>query len=76
MFHSPGTALADCSAVSNDFKECQSKGKALTLSLGGGGASVGFESDSAAETFADFIWNAFLGGSSDTRPFGDVVLDG
>ena len=65
-----------CTSVGADIKTCQSKGKVVTLSLGGGGASVGFQSDSQAETFADTIWNDFLGGSSSTRPFADAVLDG
>ncbi|KAI0823065.1 class III chitinase [Trametes gibbosa] len=72
----PGTGLLECSFVASDIQTCQSKGKVVTLSLGGGGASVGFQSDSQAETFADTIWNDFLGGSSSTRPFGSAVLDG
>jgi chitinase len=32
--------------------------------------------DAAAATFATTIWNLFGGGSSDTRPFGDAVIDG
>ncbi|KAI9066698.1 carbohydrate-binding module family 5 protein [Trametes sanguinea] len=72
----PGTSLLDCSFLASDIQTCQSKGKVLTLSLGGGGASVGFQSDSQAEAFADTIWNDFLGGSSSTRPFGSAVLDG
>ncbi|KAI0724269.1 class III chitinase [Cerioporus squamosus] len=71
-----GTGLANCQSLASDIQTCQSKGKILTLSLGGGGASVGFQSDSEAETFADTIWNDFLGGSSSTRPFGGAVLDG
>lgn len=55
---------------------CQSKGKIVTMSLGGATGSVGFSSDSQAETFADTVWNTFLGGSSSTRPFGNAVLDG
>lgn len=48
----------------------------MTLSLGGAGGSVGFQSDAQAQALADTIWNLFLGGSSSTRPFGDAVLDG
>lgn len=62
--------------MASDIQTCQSKGKVVTLSLGGGGASVGFQSDSQAEAYADTIWNDFLGGSSSTRPFGSAVLDG
>lgn len=72
----PGTGLVNCAPLAADIKTCQSKGKILTLSLGGGGASVGFQSDSDAQALADTIWNDFLGGSSATRPFGDAVLDG
>ena len=33
-------------------------------------------SDDQAETFAQSIWDNFLGGTSSTRPFGDAILDG
>ncbi|KAI8334316.1 glycoside hydrolase family 18 protein [Chlamydoabsidia padenii] len=72
----PGTSLANCAALADDIKFCQSKGKAVTLSLGGATGGAGFQSDSQASTFADNVWNLFLGGSSSTRPFGDAILDG
>ncbi|KAG6810554.1 hypothetical protein H0H92_011339 [Tricholoma furcatifolium] len=74
----PGTQLANCQSTSlaDDIKTCQANGKIVTLSLGGGTGDVGFSSDSQAEQFADTIWNSFLGGTSDTRPFGSAVLDG
>lgn len=72
----PGTALANCSFLAQDIKACQAAGKLVTLSLGGGTGQVGFSSDSQAESFADQIWDLFLGGASDIRPFGDAVLDG
>jgi chitinase len=59
-----------------DIKHCQSKGKLVTLSLGGATGGVGFQSDSQATSFADTIWNLFLGGESSIRPFGDAILDG
>lgn len=62
--------------MAEDIKTCQSKGRLVTLSLGGGTGEVGFSSDSEAETFADQIWDLFLGGESTIRPFGDAVLDG
>ncbi|KAI0786086.1 glycoside hydrolase family 18 protein [Abortiporus biennis] len=71
-----GTNLPNCASVGTDIKTCQSKGKIVTLSLGGATGSVGFSSDDQAQTFADTIWNVFLGGSSSTRPFGDAILDG
>ncbi|KAH9885795.1 glycoside hydrolase superfamily [Cubamyces lactineus] len=71
-----GTNLANCSFMAEDIKQCQAAGKVVTLSLGGATGEVGFSSDSQAETFADQVWNQFLGGESDTRPFGDAILDG
>ncbi|KAG5352040.1 hypothetical protein C0989_004032 [Termitomyces sp. Mn162] len=59
-----------------DISACQAKGKIVTLSLGGASASVGFLSDGQAATFAQTIWDLFLGGSSSIRPFGTAVLDG
>jgi len=72
----PGTNLANCASMASDIATCQAKGKTITLSLGGAGASVGFQSDSQATAFAQTIWDLFLGGSSSTRPFGNAVLDG
>ncbi|KAF8559335.1 glycoside hydrolase family 18 protein [Imleria badia] len=72
----PGTDLADCSALAADIEYCQSQGKIVTISLGGAGGSVGFTSDAEAQTFAQTIWNLFLGVSNTTRPFGSAVLDG
>ncbi|KAG6830720.1 hypothetical protein H0H92_014999 [Tricholoma furcatifolium] len=74
----PGTKLANCQSTSlaDDIKTCQANGKIITLSLGGATGTAGFSSDSQAEQFADTIWNSFLGGTSDTRPFGSAVLDG
>ncbi|KAF9459439.1 glycoside hydrolase superfamily [Collybia nuda] len=72
----PGTNLANCASLAPDIASCQAKGKIVTLSLGGATGSVGFQSDSQASTFAQTIWDMFLGGSSSTRPFGSAVLDG
>ncbi|KZT59086.1 carbohydrate-binding module family 5 protein [Calocera cornea HHB12733] len=71
-----GTELANCQFLAADIEACQAAGKIVTISLGGAGGSVGFSSDAEGQQFADTIWNIFLGGSSDTRPFGDAVLDG
>ncbi|KAF8807244.1 glycoside hydrolase [Phlegmacium glaucopus] len=72
----PGTDLADCSFLAGDIKQCQAKGKIVTLSLGGATSQVGFNSDSQAAGFAVNIWNMFLGGNGGMRPFGDAILDG
>ncbi|KAF9523546.1 glycoside hydrolase superfamily [Crepidotus variabilis] len=71
-----GTSLANCQFMAADIKSCQSKGKLITLSVGGATGAAGFTSDAQAQQFATTIWNLFLGGSSSTRPFGDAVLDG
>lgn len=62
--------------MSSQIKECQDKGKIVTLSLGGAISQVGFSTDSQARKFADIIWDMFLGGSGNERPFGDAILDG
>ncbi|GJJ14436.1 hypothetical protein Clacol_008700 [Clathrus columnatus] len=73
----PNSELAECQFLTADIEACQAKGKLVTLSLGGGAASgVTFSSASQAQSFADQIWNLFLGGTSSTRPFGSAVLDG
>ncbi|KAF5383561.1 hypothetical protein D9615_003762 [Tricholomella constricta] len=72
----PGTNLANCQFLAASIKACQAKGKIITISLGGATGGSGFSSDAQAQTFADTVWNLFLGGSSSTRPFGDAVLDG
>ncbi|PFH49205.1 glycoside hydrolase family 18 protein [Amanita thiersii Skay4041] len=71
-----GTNLADCSFLAEDIQTCQKKGKVVLLSLGGATAKVGFGDDSQAEGFAELIWNTFLGGKNDIRPFGSAILDG
>ncbi|KAG6896558.1 hypothetical protein C0992_007451 [Termitomyces sp. T32_za158] len=72
----PGTKLAVCHHLTDDIKTCQKRGKLVTMSLGGATGSTAFSSDAQARTFAETVWNLFLGGSSDVRPFGDAVLDG
>jgi chitinase len=68
--------MADCSFMSSQIKQCQDKGKIVTLSLGGAISQVGFLTNSQARTFADNIWDMFLSGSGQQRPFGDAILDG
>ncbi|KAJ7158922.1 glycoside hydrolase family 18 protein [Mycena filopes] len=72
----PGTGLANCQFLTAGIQACQAAGKIVTLSLGGASGAAVFTSTAQATTFADIIWNSFLGGSSSTRPFGAAVLDG
>lgn len=71
-----GTELPDCSFMASDIQTCQAAGKIVTISIGGATGSVSFTGDDQAVTFANTIWDLFLGGSNDTRPFGDAILDG
>ncbi len=68
-----GSGLANCQFMASDIQACQAKGKIITLSLGGATGAATFSSDAQAESFADLVWNTFLGGSSSTRPFGNAV---
>ncbi|RCH91182.1 Chitinase 1, partial [Rhizopus azygosporus] len=72
----PNTQLLSCPAVGADIKKCQDKGVKVILSLGGAAGVYGFTSDAQGQQFAQTIWNLFGGGNSDTRPFGDAVIDG
>ena len=72
----PGTNLLQCDEIASDIKTCQAAGKIIMLSIGGASGSYGFTSDNEAQQFADELWNLFGGGSSDTRPFGNSVIDG
>ncbi|ORX86719.1 glycoside hydrolase [Basidiobolus meristosporus CBS 931.73] len=72
----PNSNLLYCPNVGEDIKFCQSRGKSVVLSLGGAGGSYGFQDDAQAKNFATQLWNLFLGGESNTRPFGDAILDG
>ncbi|KAI8993341.1 glycoside hydrolase superfamily [Pilobolus umbonatus] len=71
-----GTGLANCQNMASDIDYCQKKGRLVTISLGGATSSTGFQSDEQASAFADTLWNMFLGGTSNQRPFGNVTLDG
>ncbi|KAG0017537.1 Chitinase 1 [Entomortierella chlamydospora] len=78
--HCSGTigwsSVLDCSNVGKDIKTCQKRGKAVVISIGGAVGSYSLPDSKSGRDFADKVWDMFLGGSSDTRPFGDTVLDG
>jgi len=46
------------------------------LIVGGGGNPVSFESVDDAQNAAQQVWNLFLGGHSNDRPYGSVIFDG
>ncbi|CAK7324068.1 unnamed protein product [Dovyalis caffra] len=65
-----------CTGLSTDIKACQGKGIKVLLSIGGASGSYSLSSADDARQVADYIWNNFLGGQSNSRPLGDAVLDG
>lgn len=46
------------------------------VSIGGASGSYSLPDAASGHAFADQMWNLFLGGSSETRPFGDAIVDG
>ncbi|KAI0351779.1 glycoside hydrolase [Trametes cingulata] len=72
----PGTAMPNCTFLQSDIEYCQSRGKIVTISLGGATGAATFTSSQQAIAFGDTIWNMFLGGNDAVRPFGGAVLDG
>ncbi|RKP38232.1 glycoside hydrolase superfamily, partial [Dimargaris cristalligena] len=68
--------LLKCPKVGEQVKRCQAAGKTILLSLGGQEGGYELTSAEQGQTVATDVWNMFLGGSGDTRPFGDAVLDG
>ncbi|KAK0583118.1 hypothetical protein LWI29_033540 [Acer saccharum] len=65
-----------CKRISQDIRYCQNQGIKVLLSLGGGTNTYSLSSPADARNLADYLWNNFLGGSSNSRPLGDAVLDG
>ncbi|KAE8077818.1 hypothetical protein FH972_016344 [Carpinus fangiana] len=65
-----------CTRLSTDIKACQARGIKVLLSIGGGIGSYSLSSADDAKQVANYLWNNFLGGSSNSRPLGNAVLDG
>jgi len=74
--HCDPTLNNGCKSLSIDIKNCQKKGIKIMLSIGGGVNGYSLSSNEDARNVGDYIWNNFLGGTSKSRPLGDVVLDG
>lgn len=70
------SGILHCSEIGKDIKTCQTKGKKVLLSMGGGVSNYGFKSADDAKAFADVMWNKFGEGSDPQRPFDDAVVDG
>jgi chitinase len=65
-----------CKLIVPGINDCQRLGKKVLISLGGATGSYGFASDDEARTFAEAIWNLYLGGQAANRPFATAVVDG
>ncbi|KAI9668498.1 MAG: hypothetical protein M1829_005376 [Trizodia sp. TS-e1964] len=72
--------LSHCPYFVTDIPLCQSKGKKILLSIGGGWPQdYKLDNDQSGINFANFLWGAF--GPADPkwtgpRPFGNAVVDG
>ncbi|KAF3222871.1 hypothetical protein TWF106_005301 [Orbilia oligospora] len=79
---SPGTNYVyNCPYLQEDIPYCQTKGKKILISIGGGAPENSYylTTESEAQDAADDIWSAF--GPKDPnwslpRPFGDAIVDG
>ena len=66
-----------CTSLGDAIQTCQKNGKLVTVSIGGADSSITLSSDADAQSFGETIYNLFLGGKGQDRPFGDgVILDG
>lgn len=67
----------DCSSLSSQVRSCQNQGKTIMLSVGGADGSYQLKSTDFAKRAANHLWNMFLNGTGEHRPFGNgIVLDG
>ena len=70
--------MLDASELTDGILACQKKGKILTISMGGATGNIQLKTEDDAKTFAELVYNTFLGGSEEgtPRPFGKAILDG
>lgn len=68
---------AACKSIAKGIKACQSRGKKVFISLGGGGAGGAVTSKADAEAVGKALWNQYGDGSGGgPRPFGKAVVNG
>lgn len=65
-----------CTIISQSIDYCQKQGIKVLLSIGGGIGSYSLASEADAKNVATYLWNNFLGGTSNSRPLGNAILDG
>jgi len=76
-----GNGNGDCSSLAADIRTCQSTGKKVFISIGGGDADSGSVTSQAdAEGVAWTLWNSYANpnvtSNAAPRPFGDVFVNG
>ncbi|WOH05081.1 hypothetical protein DCAR_0624493 [Daucus carota subsp. sativus] len=74
--HCDPLSKGGCTGLANDIKSCQRQGVKVMLSIGGGDGFYFLSSTQDAKNVSQYLWDNFLGGTSESRPFGDAVLDG
>uniref|UniRef100_A0A7N0RA38 GH18 domain-containing protein n=1 Tax=Kalanchoe fedtschenkoi TaxID=63787 RepID=A0A7N0RA38_KALFE len=66
----------DCTDVANDIRYCQWRNVRILLSIGGAAGGYSLDSADDVSDLSSYLCNTFLGGTSSSRPFGNVTLDG
>lgn len=69
-------ANGGCTFLSTQIKACQNLEVKVFLSVGGVEPNYSLDSQEDADFLVQYLWDNFLGGTSDSRPLGDVYLDG
>ncbi|KAJ1941008.1 Chitinase 2 [Linderina macrospora] len=71
-----GSSMLNCTFMAPQIKTCQDKGIKILISMGGAAGSYSLGSSSVGSSYAQTVYDTFLGGTTTNRPFGDAVLDG
>lgn len=64
-----------CKSVGGAIEVCQYLRVKVLISIGGGSGSYTLSSAEDVRNVADHLWNNYLWGQSNSRPFGSAVLD-
>ncbi|KAI8321130.1 glycoside hydrolase, partial [Martensiomyces pterosporus] len=70
------SVMLNCTFMEPQIKACQDKGIKVILSMGGAAGAYSFASNSDGAQYAQVVYDTFLGGKGNQRPFGQAVLDG
>ena len=79
MINNDGTS-DDCGQLETDIGTCQSLGKKIFLSLGGGGGNPSLNGTDDAIFIANSLWNSYANpnivAEGSQRPLGNIRIDG